>query len=101
MKVHATNLYDQPLEPLEFPIDESAADASDIETSSSGEESKSSWKTRKKSAGEGKGKDKDKSDWTKGFACMQKFDPDTKLDNPNSRTIEVLQQMLEIGRAHV
>lgn len=95
MKVHATNLYDQPLEPLEFPIDESAADASDIETSSSGEESKSSWKTRKKSAGEGKGKDKDKSDWTKGFACMQKFDPDTKLDNPNSRTIEVLQQMLE------
>lgn len=82
-----------PLDPIEFPIDESAADASDIETSSSGEESKSSWKTRKTPAGEGK--DKDKSDWTKGFACMQKFDPDTKLDNPNSRTIEVLQQMLE------
>ncbi|CAI7600107.1 unnamed protein product [Penicillium crustosum] len=82
-----------PLDPVEFPIDESAADASDVETSSSGEESKPSWKTPKNPAGESKGKDK--SDWTKGFACMQKFDLDTKLDNPNSRTIEVLQQMLE------
>ncbi|KAJ5382940.1 DNA polymerase family X [Penicillium concentricum] len=82
-----------PLDLLEFPIDESAPDASDIETSSSGEES--SWKTRKTSTGEAKGNDKDKPDWTKGFACMQKFDPDMKLDNPNNRTIEVLQQMLE------
>ncbi|KXG46767.1 DNA polymerase family X [Penicillium griseofulvum] len=79
-----------PLDPLEFPTDESAADASDIETSSSGEES--SWKTRKAA---GKSKVKDKSDWTKGFTCMQKFDPGTKLDNANNRTIEVLQQMLE------
>ncbi|KAJ5827270.1 DNA polymerase family X [Penicillium robsamsonii] len=80
-----------PLDPLEFPIDESAADSSDIETSSSGEES--SRKTRKTSTEEAKGKDK--SDWTKGFACMQKFDPDMKLANPNTRTIEILQQMLE------
>ncbi|KAI2732743.1 hypothetical protein CBS147332_1882 [Penicillium roqueforti] len=79
-----------PLDPVEFPVDESAG-ASDNETSSSGEES--SWKTPKTSTGEGKGKEK--SDWTKGFACMQKFDPDTKLDVPNSRTIEVLEQMLE------
>ncbi|KAJ9484769.1 hypothetical protein VN97_g8600 [Penicillium thymicola] len=82
-----------PLDPVEFPIDESAADASDIATSNSEEESKPRWKTGKPPAGEGKGKDK--SDWTKGFACMQKFDPDKELDNPNSRTIEVLQQMLE------
>ncbi|KAJ5185511.1 DNA polymerase family X [Penicillium cf. griseofulvum] len=80
-----------PLDPLEVPTDESAADGSDIETSSSGEEL--SWKTRKSATG--KRKVKDKSDWTKGFACMQKFDPDTKPDNPNNRTIEVLQQMLE------
>ncbi|KAJ5158750.1 DNA polymerase family X [Penicillium coprophilum] len=80
-----------PLDPFDFPIDEFAADASDIETSSSGEES--IWKTRKTSVGEGKGKNK--PDWTKGFACMQKFDPDRKFDNPNNRTIEVLQQMLE------
>ncbi|KAJ5490104.1 DNA polymerase family X [Penicillium expansum] len=82
-----------PLDPVEFPIDESAADGSDVETSSSGEES--SLKTRKTSTGEGKSKGEDKYDWTKGFACMQKFDPDTKLNNPNSRTIEILQQMLE------
>ncbi|OQE37930.1 hypothetical protein PENCOP_c009G00967 [Penicillium coprophilum] len=80
-----------PLDPFEFPIDEFAADASDIETSSSGGEL--IWKTRKTSVGEGKGKNK--PDWTKGFACMQKFDPDRKFDNPNNRTIEVLQQMLE------
>ncbi|CAP99225.1 Pc22g19370 [Penicillium rubens Wisconsin 54-1255] len=80
-----------PLDPVEFPVGESAADVSDIETSSSEEESTS--KTRKTYAGEGKAKDN--PDWTKGFACMQKFDPDTKLDNPNNRTIEVLQQMLE------
>lgn len=30
-----------------------------------------------------------------GFACMQKFDPNAKTDNPNSRTIEILQQMLD------
>ncbi|KAJ5951008.1 DNA polymerase family X [Penicillium vulpinum] len=80
-----------PLDPLESPIDESAADASDIETSSSGEES--SWKTPKIPTRKGKGKDK--SDWIKNFACMQKFDPDTNLDNPNNRTVEILQQMLE------
>jgi DNA polymerase IV len=38
---------------------------------------------------------KGKADWTKNFSCMQKYDPDGKLDNPNSRTIEVLQQMLD------
>ncbi|KAJ6023095.1 uncharacterized protein N7446_013449 [Penicillium canescens] len=38
---------------------------------------------------------KGKADWTKNFSCMQKYDPDEKLDNPNSRTIEVLQQMLD------
>ncbi|KAJ5494329.1 DNA polymerase family X [Penicillium fimorum] len=80
-----------PLDPLEFPIDESAADTSDIEILSSGKEL--SRKTRKTSTGEAKGKEK--FDWTKGFACMQKFDPDMKLANPNNRTIEVLQQMLE------
>ncbi|QQK46767.1 DNA polymerase family X [Penicillium digitatum] len=82
-----------PLDPVEFSIDESAADTSDIETSSSEEEL--SWKPRKTSTGEGEAKDKEESDWTKGFACMQKFDPDTKFGNPNNRTIEVLQQMLE------
>ncbi|KAF3385372.1 DNA polymerase lambda [Penicillium rolfsii] len=33
--------------------------------------------------------------WARNFACMQKFEPDNKRDNPNNRTIEVLQQMLD------
>ncbi|KAN0067709.1 hypothetical protein V8E54_014274 [Elaphomyces granulatus] len=33
-------------------------------------------------------------DWQKKFTCMQKHDSDSANDNPNSRTIEVLQQML-------
>lgn len=33
--------------------------------------------------------------WARNFACMQKFDPSAKRENPNNRTIEVLQQMLD------
>lgn len=33
--------------------------------------------------------------WAQSFACMQKYDPDAQRANPNSRTIEVLQQMLD------
>ncbi|KAJ5587675.1 uncharacterized protein N7459_003440 [Penicillium hispanicum] len=33
--------------------------------------------------------------WTLRFACMQKFDPDAQHNNPNSRTIDMLQQMLD------
>ncbi|KAJ5698593.1 hypothetical protein N7462_000598 [Penicillium macrosclerotiorum] len=33
--------------------------------------------------------------WARSFACMQKFDPGAKRDNPNSRTIQILQQMLD------
>jgi len=29
------------------------------------------------------------------FACMQKSDPNAKRDSPNSRTVEILQQMLD------
>lgn len=33
--------------------------------------------------------------WQQKFTCMQKHDKNTSSDNPNSRTIEILQQMLE------
>ncbi|KAJ5635824.1 DNA polymerase family X [Penicillium longicatenatum] len=33
--------------------------------------------------------------WAKSFACMQKFDPDMRNNNPNSKTIEILQQMCD------
>ncbi|KAJ5279819.1 hypothetical protein N7478_005191 [Penicillium angulare] len=32
--------------------------------------------------------------WAKSFACMQKFDPDAQRDNPNAKTIEILQQIV-------
>jgi DNA polymerase IV len=73
----------------ESPVDESDADASDIDTSSS--ENESNRKKGKAASGKGKGK----SDWTKAFACMQEFDQSKNTSNPNNRTIEVLQQMLE------
>ncbi|KAL1853069.1 hypothetical protein Plec18170_005651 [Paecilomyces lecythidis] len=34
-------------------------------------------------------------DWQQSFSCMKKHDGDSKTANPNSRTIEVLQQMLD------
>lgn len=33
--------------------------------------------------------------WAQSFSCMQQYDPNAQLENPNSRTIEVLQQMLD------
>ncbi len=33
--------------------------------------------------------------WQQNFSCMQKHDGKDKSQNPNSRTIEILQQMLE------
>jgi hypothetical protein len=58
----------------------------EVDSSSELSEEESTSKTRKTYAGEGKAKDN--PDWTKGFACMQKFDirdissgfPDWKLD---------------------
>ncbi|OQE17198.1 hypothetical protein PENSTE_c021G07664 [Penicillium steckii] len=37
--------------------------------------------------------------WTRSFACMQKFDSHAR-DNPNTRTIEVLQEMLDYYTRH-
>ncbi|KAJ6006224.1 hypothetical protein N7451_004168 [Penicillium sp. IBT 35674x] len=33
--------------------------------------------------------------WAKSFACMQRFDPEIRSNNPNSKTIEILQQMCD------
>ncbi|KAJ5767086.1 uncharacterized protein N7511_004702 [Penicillium nucicola] len=76
-----------PLDPLEF-LDDNHTTTSSDETSS-GTDSDHELQSPKESQG------KDKSDWTKNFSCMQKYDPGGKLDNPNHRTIEVLQQMLD------
>ncbi|KAL4893959.1 hypothetical protein BDV59DRAFT_192742 [Aspergillus ambiguus] len=36
-----------------------------------------------------------KEDWQQNFACMQAHDANSDSDNPNSRTIGILQQMLD------
>ncbi|KAJ5329435.1 DNA polymerase family X [Penicillium brevicompactum] len=36
-----------------------------------------------------------KAEWTQGFACMQKYDPEVNEKSPNSGTIDILQQMLD------
>ena len=80
----------QPLDPLESP-EESDGDESDTDKDS----------TASSDSDPKKDKDKPREDrrtvesWAQSFACMQKFDPNAKRNNPNSRTIEVLQQMLE------
>ncbi|KAJ5637514.1 DNA polymerase family X [Penicillium lividum] len=40
-------------------------------------------------------RDERSESWAKSFACMQKFDPNTRSNNPNSKTIEILQQMCD------
>ena len=87
MQAQITDSYKQPLDLIESPDDEDAVDT-DAEASSSEESNARTQKTPPK-------EDKGKSDWTKGFACMQEFDPEANLTNPNSGTIDILQQMLD------
>ncbi|EAW22824.1 DNA-directed DNA polymerase IV [Aspergillus fischeri NRRL 181] len=77
---------DLPLDPLEEDSveanDTEASDASDTESV----EKKESHLSKE---------DKMVEAWQQKFACMQKHDSNSKLDNPNCKTIEVLQQMLD------
>ncbi|KAJ5301879.1 hypothetical protein N7508_006742 [Penicillium antarcticum] len=77
-----------PLDPLESLDDDHTATPSNEETPN-GSESDCEPRPSKEP------QEKGTSNWTKGFSCMQKYNPDEKLDNPNSRTIEVLRQMLD------
>ena len=42
-----------------------------------------------------------KTEWTQGFACMQKYDPEVNEKSPNSGTIDILQQMLDCAKKNV
>lgn len=68
--------------------DDDNAVGTDTETSSSDESTPRAPKYRKREAS-------GKTDWTNGFACMQQFEPETNGKNPNSGTIDILQQMLD------
>ncbi|CAG8129532.1 unnamed protein product [Penicillium salamii] len=76
-----------PLDFMESQDDDNAV-GTDTETSSSDESTPRAPKYRKREAS-------GKTDWTNGFACMQQFEPETNGKNPNSGTIDILQQMLD------
>ncbi|KAE8349313.1 hypothetical protein BDV28DRAFT_141497 [Aspergillus coremiiformis] len=82
---------DLPLDPLDSCDDEHASDGSDLETSGESDPRPSTRKRKRTSRRDDEGADA----WQQKFACMQKHDSKSKSDNPNRRTIDVLQQMLD------
>ncbi|GLA38313.1 hypothetical protein AnigIFM63309_005325 [Aspergillus niger] len=80
----AKAMKDLPLEP-DSDDEAAAAETTDDETSDSSD------------AGPAKKKRKtiEKDDWQQKFACMQRHDAKSNSENPNSKTIAILQQMLD------
>ncbi|PLB43899.1 hypothetical protein P170DRAFT_418330 [Aspergillus steynii IBT 23096] len=81
---------DLPLEPLEALDEDPTIEESDAETEESGSE-----KPIAKKRGSIQKDTKATGDWQQKFACMQKHDAKSNAEGPNTRTIEVLQQMLD------
>lgn len=77
----------QPLDPLEDETTAPAPEADSSEASDSEQENHS-----RKSVQEN---DPAVEKWQQNFACMQKHEQSSDSKSPNSRTIEVLQQMLD------
>ncbi|KAH8425888.1 DNA-directed DNA polymerase IV [Aspergillus melleus] len=77
--------------PLDAPDDETSIEESDSETS----EDSSSERAMRKKKGSIQKDTKTRGDWQQNFACMQKHDAKSNGEGPNTRTIEVLQQMLD------
>ncbi|KAM0104999.1 hypothetical protein ACP6JE_000323 [Aspergillus fumigatus] len=77
---------DLPLDPLE----EDSVGVNDTETSDASDTESVGKKESHLSE-----EDKMIEAWQQKFACMQKHDSSSNLDNPNCKTIEVLQQMLD------
>lgn len=81
----------QPLDPLDSFDDEHVTEEADLGTS---EESDCQPNTRKRKRSSGRDNEGN-NDWQQKFACVQKHDPKSNSENPNRRTIDVLQQMLD------
>jgi DNA polymerase IV len=77
-----------PLDTLDSADEDSCAEESDGETSEPED-------TPMQKQREPLGENKSGQSWTQSFACMQKFDPNAKRDSSNSRTVAILQQMLD------
>ncbi|KAL4976794.1 hypothetical protein BDW66DRAFT_159417 [Aspergillus desertorum] len=80
-----------PLDPLDTPYDDAAAQNFDGETSDESRSLPVKTKRRKLSCGE----IVTAGCWQQRFVCMQKHESTSGARNPNARTIEVLQQMLD------
>ncbi|KAE8325149.1 hypothetical protein BDV39DRAFT_194623 [Aspergillus sergii] len=81
-----------PLDPLDsFDDDEHATEEADLGTSEESDCQQNMRKRKRTSGRYNEGKD----GWQEKFACMQKHDPKSNFENPNRRTIDVLQQMLD------
>ncbi|EAA65824.1 hypothetical protein AN1231.2 [Aspergillus nidulans FGSC A4] len=80
-----------PLDPLDTSDDDSAAEKSGYETSDESQSPPAKTKSRKLSDGQ----NGVARCWQQKFVCMQKHDSTSSAQNPNARTIEVLQQMLD------
>ncbi|KAL2835779.1 hypothetical protein BJY01DRAFT_66126 [Aspergillus pseudoustus] len=80
-----------PLDPLDAADDDVSSGASDNEASQASESSPEQRKRRKPSLDD----HATVESWHEKFVCMQKHDSTSKASNPNARTIEVLQQMLD------
>lgn len=86
MEPHLTHAFEQPLDLNETPENDNSME-SDAGTSSSEESNHRKQKAPKESTGKG--------DCIEGFACMPESGPDLNVKNPNSATIDILQQMLD------
>ncbi|KAJ5741729.1 DNA polymerase family X [Penicillium manginii] len=76
-----------------LPLD---SDSESLDEASDGEsDSSESGPAKKKARTAAYGESQADPSWTRGFACMRKSDPSASRDNPNVRTIEVLQEMLD------
>ncbi|PYH88687.1 putative DNA polymerase POL4 [Aspergillus ellipticus CBS 707.79] len=79
-----------PLEPFDSHDEDTTAEVSENEASDTSE-SRHAEKKRRVLDKEDKAADA----WQQKFTCMQKHDSKSNADNPNNRTIAVLQQMLD------
>ncbi|KAL3460717.1 hypothetical protein BJX64DRAFT_177238 [Aspergillus heterothallicus] len=80
-----------PLDPLDVGDDDASSGNSDSEASQQSESILERRKRRKPSLDDHTAVES----WQEKFVCMQKHDSTSKASSPNSRTIEVLQQMLD------
>ncbi|EEH21115.2 hypothetical protein PABG_03346 [Paracoccidioides brasiliensis Pb03] len=77
-----------------LPLDESEEEDAELLSDSEAHSSSDSEASKRKDAKQKRSSAGDPN-WQQSFSCLHKHDGHTDRDNPNARTIEILQQMLE------